>query len=301
VNLKQLEVFLAIAESGSFSKAAEATLITQSTVSQHISSLEEEFGLRLLDRTGKGVYPTEGGKLLLRYARRILAEAGHARAALKRFRGLEEAAVTIGASNIPGSYMIPVLLPSFMERYPGVTVTVLQGDSRETLNRLRQEEIEIGIVGSRYREEGIDFIPLGSDSLVLAVAPSHPFASRPSVTLEEMAQERFVARESGSGTGKTVREALTATGIEPERLALRACFGSNEALKQAVSHGIGVSFLSSLSIGKELERGELVAVAVEGLDIVRSFYLVRRSRRELSPPAQALCSLLVEMYGAPQD
>ena len=103
MNLKQLEVFLAVVETGSFSRAAEATFITQSTVSQHISLLEEEFDLRLLDRTGKGVLPTEAGKILLGYARQIVSKAREVPLAVKRFRGLEDTIIKIGASNIPGS------------------------------------------------------------------------------------------------------------------------------------------------------------------------------------------------------
>src|SRR6266498_3135168 len=131
MNLKQLEVFLAVAESGSFSKGAEATFITQSTVSQHISALEGEFGLKLFDRTGKGAFLTSAGKLLLKHARSVTDEAREIPVIMNRFKGLENALLSIGGSNIPSSYMIPDILALFNRDHSGVTVILLQDDSRE--------------------------------------------------------------------------------------------------------------------------------------------------------------------------
>jgi len=119
MNLKQIEVFLAVAESGSFSKGAEATFITQSTVSQHISALESEFGLKLFDRTGKGTFPTAAGKLLLKHARSIADEAREIPVIMNRFKGLENAILSIGGSNIPSSYIIPDLLARFHRDHSG--------------------------------------------------------------------------------------------------------------------------------------------------------------------------------------
>jgi DNA-binding transcriptional LysR family regulator len=297
MNLKQLEVFLAVAETGSFSRAAEATFITQSTVSQHISALEAEFDLKLLDRTGKGAFPTAGGKKLLEQARQIVSKAREVPLVLNRFKGLEESVLKMGASNIPGSYLIPAALSSFLQRYPGVTLTLLQGDSRETLDHLQNEEIEIGIIGTFFDEKSIDFKPLGRDKIVLVVKGNHPWAEKNSIRRNEMLSEQYIIRESGSGTEKTVREALVKAGIEPSRMKIRASLGSNEAVKQAVINGIGAAFISEMSIRKELTQGEVAVVKVQGLTISRSFFLIRRLRRDLSPPARALANLLMEMYG----
>lgn len=294
MNLKQLEVFLAVAESGSFSKAAGRTFITQSTVSQHIAALEAEFDLQLLDRTGKGVWPTAAGTLLLKNARQVLAKAGEISAAMKRFRGLEEAVLKIGASNIPGSYLIPAALPAFLARHPGVTFTIWQGDSRETLERLRREEVEIGIIGTLFEEKGIQFTPLGRDQIVLVVRANHPWARRKRIRLEEILEEQYVVREAGSGTDKTVRESLARAAIDPGRMKVRASLGSNEAVKQAALNGIGAAFLSKVSIREELARGEIAAVPIQGLKISRSFFLITRSGRDLSPAARAFAALLRE-------
>ena len=298
MNLKQLEVFLAVVETGSFSRAAEATFITQSTVSQHISSLEAELDLKLLDRTGKAVLPTEGGRILLDYARQIVSITREVPLAIKRLKGLEDTFLKIGASNIPGSYLLPAILPLFIPHYAGIAITILQGDSRETLDRLKREEIEIGIIGTFFDEKHIDFRPLGQDKIVLVVRGDHRWARRKTISLRELLSERFIIREMGSGTEKTVHEALAKAALQPGQMKVQASLGSNEAVKQAVMHGLGAAFISEMSIKKELGRGEMAVVKIKGLSISRRFYLISRSKRDLSPPARAFVNFLAEMYGA---
>lgn len=299
MNIKQLEVFLAVAETGSFSKGANATFITQSTVSQHISALEREFELPLFDRTGKGALLTEAGKLLALHAGRILADLRGAELALHRFKGAEEATLKVGGSNIPADYMIPAALPRLLQRFPGLTTTVCQGDSRGILDKLLREEVELCVVGSRFNLEGIDYAPLGQDVIRLVTNRDHPWGRRAAVTVDEIASEPLIFRESGSGTGKSVLEALEQAGMNPRTLQIKAVLGSNEAIKQAVMGGLGVSFVSELSVRQELARGELAAVAVQGLEIVRRFHLAARAGRALSPAAKAFVAVMEEMYASP--
>jgi DNA-binding transcriptional LysR family regulator len=299
MNFKQLEVFLAIADTGSFSRGASSTFITQSTASQHIAALEREFGLPLFDRTGKGALLTGGGKLLAEHARRIMAGMEEAELALRRFKGIEEVVLRIGGSNIPADYMIPAVLPPLLQRFPGMTVTVCQGDSRGILDGLLREEVEVCVVGSMFPLEGVDFMPVGTDVIRLVVAPGHPWRGRAGVSLAEVEAESLLCREPGSGTGKSVMEALVAAGVVSGGLKIRAVLGSNEAIKQAVMNGLGVSFVSELSVKQELSRGDLVAVEVEGVTIIRRFYLAVRGGRSLSPAAQAFVGIMGEVYGAP--
>lgn len=295
MNLKQLEVFVAVAETGSFSKGAEAAYLTQSTVSQHISALELEFGIKLLDRTARGAYPTEGGKLLLRQARQLLAEAREIRKSMARFRGLDDATLTIGASNIPGDYLIPAAIPRLLGRFPGLKLILRQGDSRDILARIVSGEVEVGMVGSRFGEEGCTFLPICRDEIRLIARSGHRWHGRKSVSLRELQEEQMILRASGSGTGDAVVEALRAAGMTLDDLKVRAWLGSNEAVKQAVAAGAGVSFLSILSLRAEIESGEMIAIAVEGMEISRQFYLASRSARELSPAATAFAEVMLEV------
>lgn len=297
MNLKQLQVFVAVVESGSFSKGAEAAYITQSTVSQHISALENEFGVKLLDRTGKGVLPTPAGEILLRHARQVLAGAQGISQALSRFKGVAEGVLKAGGSTIPGSYLIPQALPLLLGRFPGLQLTLLQGDSRDIMERIAREEVEIGVIGSRFDMEGFDFTPFGRDEIRLTVAGDHRWGGRRLAEAAELEEETFILREPGSGTGKTVMEALQGLSGAPLKLKVKAYLGSNEAIKQAVAGGVGVSFISEVSVRREVERGELAHVEVEGLAISRRFHLAQRKKRELSPAARAFADLMLELFG----
>ena len=297
MNLKQLEIFLAVAENGSFSKGAEATFLTQSTVSQHIAALEKEFDLKLLDRTGRGALLTEGGKLLADHTRRLLTAARALDRTMRRFRGMEDALLTIGGSNIPGDYLIPAALPRLRECVPGVTVVLGQGDSREILEKLEREEVEIAVVGSRFEREGVEFSPLGGDELRLVVGKSHRWRGIGPIAIAELTDEPMVLRESGSGSGVALASALREAGCDPDRLTVRARLGSNQAVKQAVMSGLGVAFVSAISVRQEVERGDLFPVAVSGLKVTRRFFLAARAGRELSPAARAFAALMRELYG----
>ena len=296
MNLKQLEVFVKVAESGSFSKGAEATFITQSTVSQHISALEGEFGMKLLDRTGKGALPTEGGKILLERARKLIDYAKEIPVAMARFKGVEEAELNIAGSSIPGEYMIPAALPLLISRFPGVTIVLRQGDSRDVLGKLISEEVELGVVGGRFEEESLEFLPLADDELVLIAPAGHRWSGKKGIGKGDLLGEQVVLRETGSGTGKAAAQALREAGIDPARLKVAAHLGSNEAVKRAVMAGIGVSFVSAVSVQHELEQKSLVQVPVDGVSIKRQFFLVSRRGRELSPAALAFRNIMTEMY-----
>ncbi|HJV64260.1 MAG TPA: selenium metabolism-associated LysR family transcriptional regulator [Geomonas sp.] len=300
MNLKQLEVFIKVAETGSFSKGAEATFITQSTVSQHISALEEEFGLKLLDRTGRGALLTEGGKLLLERAKRLVDYAHEIPAAIARFKGLEEVKLKVAGSSIPGEYMIPAALPLLGSRFPGLSITLLQADSQGVVEKLLTEEVEVGVVGGSFPEDGVDLVPFATDELVLIAPGGHRWSGAASVAAGELSGESFVLRETGSGTGKASAEAMRKAGIDPSGIRVAAHLGSNEAVKRAVMAGIGISFISHLSVQRELAQGALIAVPLEDVRIRREFYLASRRGRELSPAAAGFCSVMKELYGQAQ-
>jgi len=293
MNLRQLELFIAIAESGSFSRGAEKALLTQSTVSQHISSLESEVGLRLLDRTGRGAELTAAGQLFLDHARSVLAELATLRASLASFSGLADAPLSVGASNIPGTYLIPRLLPELARRHPGIRLTLLGGASRAILDRLLKGEIELAVVGSHPDLPGCDFTPLKPDLLVLVVGPQHPWRGK-TITPQQLPEEALLLRESGSGSDLALRAALIGIGLDPAQLRVAARLGSNEAIKESIAGGFGAAFLSESSIQREEARSELAIVPVTGLIVSRHLWLVTRSQRTPSPAAAAFAALLRE-------
>jgi DNA-binding transcriptional LysR family regulator len=298
MNLKQLEVFLSVAETGSFSRGADLSCITQSTVSQHISALEHQLGLRLLDRTGKGAFPTPAGKMLLKLARQVMADVERIHLELRQFKGVQDVTLSVGGSTIPGSYMIPDALPVLTKRFPRMDIVLMEGDSQDILDKLSREEVEIGIVGATFPEKGFTFQPFATERLILVAAGQHPLAQAGPISVAQLVEADFILRESGSGTGKTVTEALRILGIDAANLRVRARLGSNESVKHVVAGGLGISFVSELSVRKELERGELQRIVVDGMEISRTFYFATRTGRELSPAARAFMEVMDELYGS---
>ena len=296
MTLKQLEVFVAVADTSSFSRGAEKSCITQSTASQHIQGLEEELGIRFFDRGRGGALLTEAGKLFYGRARRILAECDESRSAVRRFLGMEDVVLKVGASTIPGTCLIPAALGSFQSGCPRVRLEVAQGDSRSVVQQLLAEEVELGFIGGRYDDDRIQFEEMGEDTIVCAVSRERIDSAKKSLSQAELCKVPLVVREQGSGTQKAVYDALAKTWISREALRIVAVLGSSEAVKRALLEGAGYGFVSSMSIGQELEEGSLTTVRIPGLAIKRKFYAAHRSGRELSPAATAFLSL---MLGSP--
>jgi DNA-binding transcriptional LysR family regulator len=297
VNLRQLDVFLAVVEEGSFSGAARVAMLTQSTISQHMAALEEELGVQLLERSRNGVVLTEAGRILRKHARSLVGELRATENAIRRHRGIEQTRLRLGVSTIPGAYLVPAVLAKLGDRFPQLNLVVLQGDSRTVIDGLAAREIEAGVIGKRFEERGLTFAEVGEDRIGLVVDRHHPWAGRSPLTARELQDGVFVAREPGSGTGATVNEALRDAGIDPARLRIRAEIGGMEAIKAAVMAGVGASFLSHVAVARDVERGDLVIVPVKGLTIARPFFLVRRSGRDLAPAADAFWKLMLEVHG----
>ena len=292
MTLRQLELFVAVAETRSFSRGAEMIALTQSTVSQHIAALERETNTRLFDRTSKGIFLTSGGEIFLQHARRVLAERDVLVQAMAGLHGLEKTTLNLGASNIPANYLIPCILPALQHKYPGISLTMRIGDSREVLDELRSGQVELGIVGGHVDDDIFSYEPLLKDKLVMIVGPDHPLKERQSIPQSELLKERFIAREDGSGTYQALQIGFLKAGIDPESFNVIARLGSNEAVRRAISAGLGCAFVSDLSIQNNLRHGELFKIDVEGLSIERQLWLVKLRERTASPAAIAFSELI---------
>ncbi|HIJ88814.1 MAG TPA: LysR family transcriptional regulator [Desulfuromonadales bacterium] len=287
MNIKQLEIFVTIATSGSFSKGAEAACITQSTASQHIATLEDLCGVRLLDRTGRGAVPTDAGKVMLAHAQQVLKSLKKTEQAMLQFRQADGVELCVGGSSIPGTYLLPKAIAALRVSDPGITVKAEIGDSKEILEKLLEEQIEIGIVGSTADDKLFTSEALGHDVILMVARKGHGWCNRAEVPLEELLSEPVIMREKGSGTNDVVDAALRQYGIKTGDLKVCTTISSSEAIRQAVLAGCGVAFISEMAVREELKSGELVAINLAGLAITRSFYLVSRKGRTLSPAAAA--------------
>ena len=292
MELRKLEVFCKVVELKSFTRAAEAVLLSQPTVSEHIRSLEEELGQKLIDRMGRDVEPTPVGRLLYSYAVRILRIQRDALQAVEQYGGKLIGRIMLGASTIPGTYILPGLIGQFRDRYPPIQATLRIAGSQLIAAQVLDGELEIGVVGARWTEKGLEWIRHFNDRLTLIVSAGHRWAGRREVTFAELTEEPFILRENESGTRKVVEQILEEHGIRPASLMEVAEIGSTAAIIEAVRAGIGVSVLSARAVEREVRAGNLAALALKGVQLERPFYLIRRRNRELSPAAAVFWAYL---------
>ncbi|MFH7319365.1 selenium metabolism-associated LysR family transcriptional regulator [Desulfurivibrio sp. D14AmB] len=297
MDLHRLEVFCRVVELKSFTKAAEASFLSQPTVSEHLRSLEETLAVKLVDRLGREVLPTPAGKILYDYARRILRLRNEAVEAIANHSGRYAGHLWVAASTIPGTYLLPELIGRFKESYPEVLVTIKIANSRQAAELVVQGDCEFGVVGARWSEAVLEWEPLFADELTLVVRHDHPWARRGEIEPTELVEAPFVDRERESGTRKVMHEILQRHGLEVAKLRVIAEMGSTEAVCQSVKAGIGVAILSRQAIRDDLACGSLAEVAIRGVSFARPFYLVRRRKRQPSPIATLFLDFLKSNAG----
>jgi DNA-binding transcriptional LysR family regulator len=293
-DLRQLEIFLRVVELGSFSKAGEAVHLAQASVSERIATLENMVGAKLLDRLGRTVAPTKAGELLYQHAQHLLEMKKTACFEMQDFLGVKQGEIHIGASTIPGEYILPGVIGRFAKEYPLIRVVLTVADSEEIESRVLQGHFEFGIIGRRSSSKKILSHELWDDDLVLIVPSSHRWASRKEIRPEELADEPFILRELGSGTLWNMEEYLQNAEIKGiGSLRVVARLGTSTAVKEGVKGSAGVSIISSRAVDTELKAGVLKRLKIKGLSMSRHFYLVRGKRRTISPLCRTLMDFLI--------
>jgi DNA-binding transcriptional LysR family regulator len=285
MELRKLEVFCKVVELKSFTRSAEAVLLSQPTVSEHIRSLEEELGQKLLDRSGREVEPTPVGRLLYNYAVRILRLQQSAMQAIEQYGGKLVGRIMIGSGTIPGTYILPEIISRFRGRYPSIRATLKIAGSQLIASEVLGGQLEIGVVGAKWNEKGLEWLEHFSDSLTLVVHSGHHWASRQEVELEELAGEPFILREPESGTRKVIGQIFEDHGMKTSSLTEVAEIGSTAAVLEAVRAGLGIAVLSARAVERDVLSGALAIVPIKGVRLERPFYMIRRRNRELSPAA----------------
>jgi DNA-binding transcriptional LysR family regulator len=294
LDLHRLNIFIKIFDMKSFSKAARQLYLTQPTVSQHVNFLEKYLEVPLFDRLGKEVRPTRAARILYGYAQRLLRMADDAEHAVAFFKGKKSGTIVAGASNIPGEYVLPVIISLFKKKFPEIAVTVHLDDTGGIVDRILNYEIDFGVIGARIAHEQLQCTRFLDDEMCLILSPRHPWAGRRDVEADELASEPFVIRENGSGTRLMVEQGLRKAGIPADRLQVIAELGSNSAVKQAVKAGLGMAFVSRRSVADEITTHLLCTLPVNGLQIDRSFYIARHKKRSLPPVVKEFYRFLLE-------
>jgi DNA-binding transcriptional LysR family regulator len=304
VTIRQLQIFAAAAGHLSFARTSEQLHLTQAAVSLQIKQLEEQVGLPLFEHVGRRVQLTAAGHEVARYSRAImqlLREADESLNALKGTGGGELHIAVVSTAK----YFAPKLLAEFRRLNPQVKVRLSVSNREAVVHDLAENQIDLALMGQPPR--GIDTIAVAyaRHPLAIIAAPDHPLARKRRVELKQLAGDTFIIRERGSGTRTSTERVFAERGFHP---AETMEMSSNETIKQAVMAGMGVSFLSLHTIGLERRAGLLAVPDIEGLPVLKRWYVVNNLSKTLSPAAEAFRYFILEEgerflakeYGTPE-
>lgn len=293
LDMSLLETYTLVADLGSFSGAARRLGLTQPAVSFQVKALEKELGASLIDRSRGKVVLTPAGRTAYAHAKKILADREEMIADIPRTTGEVAGQLRIGASTVPGEFLLPGALAEFKQHYPEVTISLVIGDSSEVVQMVEGERVELGFVG--LRPEGkLKVKAFAQDRIVVITPAHHAFARRKKVALDELSGEKWVGRAQSSGTRDRAEAALRDAGISTDDLEVVAEMGSTQAVISAVAAGMGIAMVSDRAAIEPSRSGLVRLLEVSGAELVRQFYAVYWPERPLSRAAEeflkATCS-----------
>ncbi|MFL5253423.1 MAG: LysR family transcriptional regulator [Rhodopila sp.] len=288
--MRQLRALGAITSTKSLSAAAQLLSVTPPAVTQQLHLLEEVLGgVPLYERTADGARPTEAGREVLAALERIESALSDCATAIQALRGMDGGRVAVGVIST-AKYFAPFALAAFQRAHPNVELRVAVGNRSDIIAGLERFEFDVAVMGYPPTHFPIEKAVIGDHPHVIIAAADHWLVGRKRIPLAEVARETFLLREPGSGT-RALMLGLFGSPDLPE--GRRMEIGSNETIKQAVMAGMGIALLSAHTIAAEVADGRLKVLDVEGLPVVRQWFVVRRSERRLLPAAQALWNHLL--------
>lgn len=292
LNLHHLRIFRSILDHGSITAAAAALRISQSAVSRQLAEFEDHLGVRLVDRSPRGVRPTAAGRLLHDRARRIFSEEEAAEQEIGELLGLHGGRLAVAASTTIGNYVLPALLGEFARRHPGVTVDLEIANARSVESDVLDGRRDVGLSEGFADAEGLSADVFLHDEMILIAAPKAagaPLGDTDEIMVARLRELPLLVRESGSGTREVVEAALAGRGVEAKPAMV---LGGTEAIKNAVVHRLGVAIVSRRTVELELETGRLREVRMKDLRILRALHSLTVPGRTPSPAAAAFLALL---------
>jgi LysR family transcriptional regulator, low CO2-responsive transcriptional regulator len=286
----QLQVLEAIARHNSFTRAAQEMHLTQPTVSQQMKQLTKLIGLPLVEQLGKKLYLTEAGKEVLRASQEISGRLTQLESTLNDLKGLEKGRLSL-ATTTTAKYFVPRLLGTFHKHYPAIELSLNITNQAQVLDRLARNQDDLYFTGRPPKHLDIELRPVLPNPLVVMAHRDHPLAQETkAISLKRIAEEPFILRESGSGTRAIVEQFFSDNRLD---LNVVMEMSSNEAIKQGIVGGLGISVLSLHTLSLEVESGPLVCLNVEGFPIQRRWYVVYPTGKQLSLAAQIFLDFLL--------
>jgi DNA-binding transcriptional LysR family regulator len=294
LSLKQLRAFAATMRTGSVTQAAQALFVTPPAVTTHLKSLEKIVGQAIYQKNAEGPEPTEVGRELLEAADEIEKVIERTRVKIEALAAGASGSVILGVVST-GKYFAPGIVARFRQVHPDIRVRLAIGNRTEIIKGLERREYDLLIMGRPPAHIAVEREVLGDHPHILVAAPDHPLVGDPEILPEDLLRETFLAREEGSGTRALMTRFLDRIG--GGRPFSTVEMGTNETIKQAVMAGLGIAVISAHTCHAELAEGKLAALQVEGLPLVRQWFLIHRSDRELTRAAEVLRRFIIDHKG----
>lgn len=291
--LRQLDTFLEVARDLSISQAAEKMHVTQPAVSMQMRQLEDAVGVPLYEQMGRKIRLTEAGEDFQQYAIAAIAQLKQMEDAMAQRRGLKKGRVELAIVST-AKYFVPMLLVKFRKRFPDIDVALHIHNRENIVKLLNRNEIDLIVMGRAPDNLDCAATAFATNPMGVISAPEHPLSRRRSAPLAILNDQEFVVRESGSGTRQAMERLFAEHQIQAKIVMEMP---SNETIKQAVMAGMGLSFLSLRTIRHELASGHLVRLDIEGLPLIKHWYVTHLNSKRLSPATEALKDFLIEEAG----
>ncbi len=286
--LHQLKVFEVAARHGSFTRAAEELFLTQPTVSMQIKQLTKAVGLPLFEQVGKRLFLTAAGQELFKMCQETFSRLSQFEMTIADMKGLKQGSLKLSVITT-AKYVIPWLLGPFCQRYPGIDVSLKVTNHDSVVERLLENRDDLYIPSHLPTQLDVNHFPFLDNPLVVLAPRNHPLAEEKNIPLQRLAKESFIMREVGSGTRQAIQELFDTHNLS---VKIRLELASNEAIKQAIAAGLGLSVLSRYTLALEGSTGQLAILDVEGFPIQRHWYIVHPAGKQLSVIAKTFLEYL---------
>ena len=291
-----LKTFITVVNEKSLSKAGKLLNLTQPAITKHLQSLEEHFNTVLLERNIKGIKLTEDGAVLYKYAQELLKILEEAEQNISGNKDNPKGILNIGASNIPGQYLLPLILGKYNQTYPNVKVNLEISDTGEVMSKILDGVYDVGAVGSEIKNPRLDFIPFFKDELIFILPTSHPLSGNKWLKPEDFYKIPLIWREKGSGTRMFLEKSLKNIGIYEKKLNIVMELGSNQAVLTAVEGGLGGAFCSEIAVRDAVKLGKVTVHRIKGVGFQRNLFLLYLKRKKLQPLINNFINLAINQF-----
>ncbi len=273
MNLNLFKTYIRVVETQNLSRTADEFGISQPAVTKQIQSLEDIFGVLLLERSGRKLKPTEAGEALYQCARDVIKAVEKTERAMEEVAESRKGSLYLGASTIPGQYILPYLIKIYKDKYSSISISMDIADTEKIFNKVAERELDLGIVGGWINNRKVEGYKWLEDELVVIVPDNHKLARNQELKLSSLLNERWIFREKGSGTRRAVEELLVAHEIKRDELNIYMEAGSTEAVLAMVESGMGISIVSRWAI-KRIEHRKMKALKLDEPDAKRFLYVI---------------------------